>query len=78
MSPDEQKRVVLEFLARCRAWGAEREIPKLVGRLTDAASPADAAKLHQWTTWVEFVDHATQEVVSGDLDHWFGDDLRRP
>lgn len=71
MSPDDQKRVVLDFLARCRAWGTDREIPNLLARLGSSATPGDAAKLHQWTTWVAFIDHATREVEGGDLDHWF-------
>lgn len=71
MTVDERKQVVLDFLARCRAWGAEREIPKLMGRLAADPTPADAAKLHQWTTWVQFVDHATGEVADGQLDDWF-------
>ena len=76
MSEDDAKRVVRSFLLRCRAWGADREVPKQLARLAHDPNPADAARLHQWTTWVAFVDHALQELDSGALDDWFADDGR--
>lgn len=63
--------VVHDFLRRCRAWGTEREIPALLEALASDPSPAAAAKLHQWTTWVAFVDHALAELEDGSLDRWF-------
>ncbi|MEN0065617.1 MAG: hypothetical protein AAGA48_25980 [Myxococcota bacterium] len=71
MNEDDKKRVVRDFLVRCRAWGTDLEIPKLLGRLNEEANPGDAAKLHQWTSWVAFVDHAIHEVDHGELDDWF-------
>ena len=62
---------VHQFLERCRTWGTEREIPKLLARLAEHATPSDASRLHEWTTWVAFVDHAMAELESGTLDHWF-------
>jgi hypothetical protein len=64
---------VHRFLVRCRAWGAEREVPRLLARLGASPTPApeDAAKLHAWTSWVAFVDHALGELESGKLDPWF-------
>jgi hypothetical protein len=69
---EEQKAIVRAFLARCRGWGAEREIPAALARLNAAPTPTDAAKLHQWTSWVAFVDHAVAELDAGALDAWFG------
>ena len=71
--PEDARRVVRSFLLRCREWGTDREIPKQLARLAGDPNPADAARLHQWTTWVAFVDHALQELDSGDLDHWVVD-----
>ncbi|MEQ1503402.1 MAG: hypothetical protein ABMB14_14285 [Myxococcota bacterium] len=69
--------VVHRFLARCAAWGREREIPARIERLRADPTPEQAAKLHAWVTWVAFVDHALREVEGGDLDPWFtsGDGL---
>ena len=72
--PDQAARVVRAFLLRCRAWGADREIPEQLAHLAQDPSPDRAAKLYQWTTWVAFVDHALHELDAGKLDHWFADD----
>lgn len=64
---------VHRFLLRCRAWGTDREIPKHLARLEGAPRLEDAARLHQWVTWVSFVDHALTELESGHLDPWFLD-----
>jgi len=71
MHPADAVFAVHGFLERCRGWGTEREIPKLLARLTTDPSPEDAAKLHAWTSWVTFVDHALAEIESGHLDPWF-------
>ena len=65
--------VARAFLLRCRAWGAEREIPKRLERLARDPTPEEAARLHAWTSWVAFVDHAVAELERGDLDDWFTD-----
>ena len=72
-APDPEQAIssVHDFLTRCRSWGTDREIPSLLERLADTPSPSDAAKLHQWTTWVAFLDHALEELRDGTLDHWF-------
>lgn len=71
MQPADAVTAVHGFLVRCREWGTDREIPKLLGRLTASATPEDAAKLHAWASWVRFVDHALEELESGHLDGWF-------
>ena len=63
--------IVHDFLEKCRSWATEREIPKLLARLEADAMTEDAAKLHQWTTWRDFVDHALHELEDGTLDRWF-------
>jgi hypothetical protein len=67
---DARRRLVAAFLRRCRAWGTEREIPITLERLRADPTPKDAARLHQWTTWVAFLDRALTEIDHGDLDHW--------
>ncbi len=69
--PEVARAIVRDFLIRCRGWGADREIPKQLDRLRADPNPTDAARLHQWTSWVAFVDHALRELDAGDLDHWF-------
>ena len=70
-SPEQAITSVHQFLERCRAWATEREIPKLMERLEASPTPDDAARLHQWTTWVAFLDHAVNELQEGTLDRWF-------
>ncbi len=70
---ERRRRLVTRFLQRCRAWGVEREIPRTLDRLREEAVPAHAARLHQWTTWVAFLDHALGELDRGDLDAWLAD-----
>jgi hypothetical protein len=65
--------VVHRFLERCRAWGAERELPARLERLKAAPNLPDAAAVHEWVTWVAFVDHALAEIEGGALDDWFTD-----
>jgi hypothetical protein len=68
-----RRRLVHGFLLRCRAWGTDLEIPKSLGKLTAEPNPADAARLHQWTSWVAFLDHALGELDRGELDGWLTD-----
>ena len=70
-APEQAITSVHHFLQKCRAWGTEREIPKLLARLSEQPTPGDAAKLHQWTSWVAFLDHAAAELEEGKLDPWF-------
>ncbi len=60
-----------EFVLRCQDWARRVELPKLRARLERGDDPADAAKLHQWLTWLAFTEHARQELESGALDGWF-------
>ena len=73
VDPRDAVHVARAFLLRCRAWGADVEIPKKLVELAAEATPARAASLHAWTSWVAFVDHAVAELERGDLDHWFTD-----
>jgi hypothetical protein len=73
-----RRRLVAAFLGRCRAWGTEREIPATLERLRAAPTPGDAARLHQWTTWVSFLDHAVGELDRGELDAWLTPDEPAP
>lgn len=70
---DARRRLVTSFLRRCRGWGSEREIPATLERLRADPTPKDAARLHQWTTWVAFLDHALGELERGELDRWLSD-----
>ena len=73
VDPRDAVHVARAFLLRCRAWGAEDEIPKRLQALAADPTPARAASLHAWTSWVAFVDHAVAELERGELDHWFTD-----
>lgn len=71
VEPEDAATVVHDFLSRCRSWATEREIPKRLARVADGADAAEAARLHAWVVWREFIDHALQEVEDGTLDAWF-------
>ena len=73
VDPRDAVLVARAFLLRCRAWGSEREIPQRLEALAKDPTPAGAAKLHAWTSWVAFLDRAVAELEQGDLDHWFAD-----
>lgn len=73
VDPRDAAVIVHRFLERCRAWGAEREVPARIERVRNRPVPEEAAGLHAWTAWVAFVDHALRELESGELDHWLTD-----
>jgi hypothetical protein len=73
VDPRDAVHVARAFLLRCRAWGADDEIPRRVAELGREPTPAQVARLHAWTSWVAFLDHAVTELEQGDLDHWFTD-----
>jgi hypothetical protein len=73
VDPRDAVAVVHRFLRRCRAWGAEREVPARLERLRSSPELRDAAALHEWVAWVVFVDHALAEIERGALDDWFVD-----
>ena len=78
VAPEDAVAVAHDYTRKLRAWAVGREIPKLQARLAEAPSAEDAAKLHQWTTFRDFCDHALGELESGALDHWFSDNHSRP
>lgn len=71
VSAEDAVLVAHAYTAKLRSWAVELEIPKLQQRLASDPNAADAAKLHQWTTFRDFCDHALGELEAGTLDHWF-------
>lgn len=71
VAPEDAVQIAHAFLAKLQAWAVEREIPKLSARIAVDPTLADAVKLQQWTTWRDFVAHATAELEEGRLDGWF-------
>lgn len=70
-APAEQLAIAHAFLQRCQDWALDKELPRLREALQSSNDPADAAKLHQWLTWLAFTSHALRELEDGTLDHWF-------
>ncbi len=70
---DEQKAIVRVFLERCRHWAQHNEIPKRTRTIAQTPSAPEAAKLHAWIAYDQFLDHTLQELADGTLDHWFLD-----
>ena len=48
IDPRDAVRAARDFLLRCRAWGADREIPRRLASLADDPTPDKAAGLHAW------------------------------
>ena len=71
LPPEQAILAVHDFLVRARAWATEREIPKRVARVAEGASHDEAARLHAWVAWRDFLDHALAELEDGTLDRWF-------
>lgn len=69
--PELAIQAVYAFLTRCEAWAEQRELPRRLTAYQTDPSPANAAKLHQWATWRDFIRHASRELQDGTLDHWF-------
>ena len=69
--PEDALAVTREFLLFCRSWATEKEIPKRRAQLHDSSDPERVARLQAWLSYVDFTDHAIQELESGTLDHWF-------
>lgn len=69
--PEQAITSVHRFLTRCRAWGTDLELPRRLERFRESPSPDAAAALHQWTSFVAFLDHALAELEGGELDSWF-------
>jgi len=69
--PDDAVHEIRRFLLRCRTWATERELPARRARLQHSDAPEEAAKLHGWLTYVQFLDHTLAELDEGTLDHWF-------
>lgn len=73
-SAEDRAAIAHDFLRRCREWAVEVELPKRRQAALQSDSPEAAAKLHQWLTYLQFTDHAIEEVEQGKLDHWFSED----
>ena len=73
-TPTQRAAIAHDFLQRCRTWALERELPRRRSAAQTSDDPADAAKLHQWLTWLAFTEHALAEIESGKLDPWFEED----
>lgn len=73
-SPEDEITAVHQFLKRARTWATDREIPKRLARVEAGAGAEEAAKLHAWVVWRDFIDHALTELEDGTLDHWFSED----
>ena len=69
--PRDQVATVHRFLHQCRDWATEREIPKRADRVRAGAGAEEAAKLHAWVAYRDFLDHALRELEAGQLDAWF-------
>ena len=71
VSPEDAVLIVHRFLQRCEAWARDLEIPKTINQLETEPSASSAARLHQWTSYLEFTRHTLQELEDGTLDRWF-------
>jgi len=71
LPPEQAILAVHDFLERARHWATEREIPKRTLRVAEGADHLEAARLHAWVAWRDFLDHALEELRDGTLDAWF-------
>lgn len=73
-APEDAILAVHAFLERCRDFARDRELPSRIERIRTDPTPEHVAKLHQWTSWIAFVEHAVREIEDGRLDSWFTPD----
>ena len=59
----DRKEVVLDYLKRCNAY-AEDSIARKNER-------DEFDQTASWKSYIEFNDHAIEEIKNGTLDHWF-------
>ena len=59
----DRKGVVLEYLNRCNTY-AEASIARKRER-------GESNETNPWTSYIEFNNHAIEEIQNGTLDHWF-------
>ena len=59
----DRKAVVLEYLNRCNSY-AEASIARKRER-------GEEQQTDSWKSYIEFNDHAIEEIKNGTLDHWF-------
>jgi hypothetical protein len=71
LPPEQAILAVRRFLLQARAWASEREIPRRAERVGAGAPHDEAAKLHAWVAWRDFIDRAVRELEDGTLDGWF-------
>lgn len=73
LAPEDRIVIVHRFITRCRKWASEREIPKRTQRVAAGGDAHEAAKLHAWVAYRDFLDHTLGELEDGTLDPWFTD-----
>lgn len=76
-TPEADLLAVHAFLQKARAYAQQRELTKRIERFRESPTPENAAKLHQWSTWIAFVEHALREIEEGTLDSWFTSETAR-
>lgn len=71
VDPRDAIAIVHKFLSQCQEWAIKQELPKTQQALLEKPDAAAAARHYQWCTYLEFTDHALQELEVGTLDKWF-------
>ena len=59
----DRKEVVLEYLKRCNTY-AEDSITRKTER-------GEEEQIESWKSYIQFNDHAIEEIKNGTLDNWF-------
>ncbi len=62
----DERAAVAAFLRKCNAY-AEASIQRKMER-------GEAEEVAKWESYIEFNNHALEEIANGTLDAWFGDD----
>ena len=59
----DRKQVVLDYLTRCNAYAMDS-----IARKTERGEKEQTAS---WESYIQFNDHAIEEIKNGTLDNWF-------
>ena len=59
----DRKGVVLDYLERCNTYAEESIVRK--------TERGEALETESWKSYIEFNNHAIEEINNGTLDHWF-------